>query len=811
MAIPSQSSAARTIPTGKPLQRISWTAKVKDTYDWWKQNMDYYIGQGNFTGDLAHKSKDYDILYQVYNNKFPLKWFEHITNPLNAQNASHTKYPAKIRPTGMLRTNLDLLLGEYPKRPFVYQVVNMGEDGYNRYLEGLNSAIQNNLMEHFLMVAQQSMQAAGQSFQQIPQDEELELPEAVRERFTSKYKDNLAIRGQRWMKRAVREYHIRQELLKMFKDWLIIGEAYSYKSIEQGNFVYRRIARRDLRFGTTSTGYVEDADWVVHREMLNVSEVVDKFYDVLSTEEWNSIEQRAYWSSPESMYTHLSSVAGRYSENLGKIPVYHVQWKGRRPIKYVEYTDPLTGQVQEDVLDEDVPVDESMRVIKTEWPNEVYEGWRIGDDIFARMRPVPVQRNAMNNFSTCKLSYNGKSYSDTHAENISVLEMGMPNAILYMITNFTLEKTIAKNKGKIALIDQNAIPQKDGWNEEKFFYYADALGYMLVNRNQMGVDKSFNQYTTLDMGLFDQIQQLILLRDSFKKDWDDLLGVNPQRKAQIGSSDGLGTTQQAIFQSSVITDMIFTLFEELTERDLQGILDFSRFINIDGVRGIYNADDFDLELLSIDPNTYASAELGLFVKHSAEEQQTLQLYKQQVQAMIQNGVKQSTILEIQNANNVAELMGKLKRLEEIEMEQAQANAENEHERAMEIEMVQERFKRLESLLKREEINEEWDRRDQNEMIKGEYTLFGFGGDGDNNDNGIPDAAEISKRIISQQQLLSSERQTQQKNAIDLRKHQDEMALEWKKLEETRKLRESKERIENKKAKVALKNKVSGER
>lgn len=797
----------RTAPSGKPLQRLSWSQKTEKNYDWFKQNIDYRIHLSNFNfGTAPANRKDLRSLYSVYNNQFPLDWFSHITDPLSATNPAHKKYPAKVRPTSMLRTNLDLLLAEYPRRPYVYQVINMGEDAHNSYLDGLSKAIQQNVQEHFLAAAQQNMKAAGHDVPEIPQDEGIPMPEEVKDRFTSSYKDNLARRGQKWIKRAIREYNVRQQQLRMFKDWLITGRAYSYKNIEHGNFVYEHVSPLEFDFDKSpGVEFIEDGEWAIRRQLLTVSDVVDKFYDELTNADHENLERRTHWVTPFSMYNYLQEEYSKYDQYSGKVPVYHVVWKGKKLIKYCTYTDPFSGQTEEMVLDEDTPV-EGLKVNKTEWVNEVYEGWRIGDDIYARMRGLPIQRNEINNFSKCKLPYNGKHYSDTHAENISVLEMGLPYAIMYMITNFTLEKTIAKNKGKITLFDQNAIPKNDGWDEEKFFYYADALGYMMLNRNQVGVDKSWNQYTTLDMSLFDQIKNLIELRDSFKNDWDAILGITPQRKAQIDTSAGKGTTEAALFQSSIMTDMIFSYFEEFTEKELQGLLDYSKFINVDGIRAIYNEDDFDRDLLEIDPNSYCSAELGLFVKASSEEQQILMQYKQQTQAMIQNGVKQSTILEIQQANNVAELLGKLKRIEEIEMQQAQSSAENEHQKNMELEEIKKKFLKLGSMLRQDEINVEYDRKEALEMVKGEYQLYSFGGDGDNNNNGIPDAAEISKRVIAQQKILSDERKTQQEIAHRDRIHKDNMQMEEKQIQLKKDEMASKEKIERMKAKAKPKSK-----
>jgi hypothetical protein len=793
----------RVAPSGKPLQRLSWAEKTAKNYEWFKLNIDYRIGLSNFNfGTAPGNRKDLGMLYSVYNNQFPLEWFSHITDPLSATNPQHKVYPAKVRPTSMLRTNIDLLLGEYPKRPYVYQVVNMGEDAFNNYLDGLSKKLEQNIGEHFLAAAQANMQAAGHDVPSIPQQEEIPMPEEIKDRFTSGYKDNLARRGQKWIKRAIREYNVRQKQLKMFKDWLITGRVYSYKNIENGSFIYERVSALEFDYDKSpGLDFIEDGEWAIRRQLLSISDVVDRFYDELKDADYVDLESRTQWVTPFSMYNYLQgdTKSDQYS---GKIPVYHVTWKGKKQVLIVEYTDPFTGKVEEMELDEDTPIDDTMKVTKRIWVNSVHEGWRIGDKIFSRMREIPVQRNEMNNFSRCKLPYNGKHYSDTHAENMSVLEMGLPYAIMYMVTNFLLEKTIAKSKGKIALIDQNSIPKGDGWDEEKFFYYADALGYMLINRSQMGVDKSFNQYHTLDMSLFDQIKELINLRDSFKRDWDEVLGISPQRKAQTNSSDGLGTTQANLFQSSLMTDMIFTLFEEFTEKELQGFLDYSRFVNVDGIRAIYNEDDFDRELLEIDPNSYCSAELGLFVTHSAEEQQNLNQYKGQTQAMIQNGVKQSTILEIQRADNIAELMGKLKRIEAIEMQQAQETAQNEQQHEAMIEQIKEKYAQIQSDCKINEINAEWDRRDQNAMVVGEYALEAAGVSSDADGNGIPDSVEISKRVIAAQKVLSEEKVAYMEISHRDKIHKDNMNLADKQLALEKEKLKSKEKTEAMKLQAA---------
>lgn len=236
--------------------------------------------------------------------------------------------------------------------------------------------------------------------------------------------------------------------------------------------------------------------------------------------------------------------------------------------------------------------------------------------------------------------------SDMHSQNVSVLEIGIPIQIMYIIVTYTLERTIARSKGKIVLLDQRVIPTHGDWNEEKFFYYSEALGYALIDRNQIGVDKSYNQYQVIDMSLFDSIKQLIELQLHYKQEWDDLIGISRQRKGQTYASDLVGVNERATFQSTVITDTIFNLFEEWVEKELQGILDLTKFLAIDGVYKVWNETDLGTQLLEIEPTEYVSADLGIMVQNSAETIAIKNKLEANAQGMLQQGVKPSTLLNV---------------------------------------------------------------------------------------------------------------------------------------------------------------------
>lgn len=802
--------------SGRPIQIVSWNEKFKDKQEWFRKNIDYNISITGINSMSYSSDGDGDhmeMLYNVYNNKFPSKWFTHVTDPLSAKNPDHKNFPAKIRPVTILRTNIDLLLAEYPRRPFNYQVNNLGEDGYSAFIESLNKQIDAAVDQYFQLALQQELinqgmldengqpvseeavQAVQQAMESIP------LPESIRESHLASYRDKICIQAQKWLNRAIREHNIKPKLSEMFKDWLIVGACRSYKAIEHDNLVYERISPRwERTIKSPETTYNEDGEITTVLRRLTVSDIVDRFYEDLKEDDIRKMESGAIYSTASNFYDHLN---GLYGSN-GLVDVWHTVWTGKKKIGILTRFNEEAMDIEEIVVDEDYKVDKAAgEKVEWMWVNEKYEGWRVGTDMYMKMQAVPVQRNAMNNFSYCKSPYNGRNYSDTESTNISVLEIGIPFQIMYIIVTRSLELTIAKSKGKILLLDQNTIPNSDDWDDEKFFYYGEALGYMLLDRSQIGVDKSWNQYQVLDMTLFDSIKQLIELQGYFKQQWDDILGINRQRKGQTYSSDGQGVNERAVFQSTVITDMIFNLFEEFVEKELQGLIDLSKFTNANGVRKLWYDTEVGNQILNINPNDYCNAELGVFVESSSEAKLMKEKLEATTQAMIQNNVKPSTILSIIQSANISDLKAKLARVEELQAQAEQANAQNEQEAQKAADERTKEFAEYQSMLDIFRMDSEYDRKEDLEAMKLEAAAAMH--EQTPEESNEPTSLDIDKQRLAREQLQFKRDQANQDRQERRAKQLETVRL--KQQEMTMRDKQHKEKIQLDKKKISSKNKA----
>lgn len=789
------STETRTKPYtgGKPLLRVSEKIKKQKDFDHTKDVIDFFIESTYFQDQYTSNQGNYRdlyILYDAYNNNIPEEYFHYVTNPLNSSKQEKVSYPARIRPYNILRPNIDLLLGEFDKRPKNYTVTVNDPESINNMEEALYEVVAGNLQQQFI----NSLNEMGVETN-MP-TEEVEPPAKVKNKFLSNYRDERAIWAQVNLDEMDDELQVDEQLARMFKDYVIAGETYSYKGIRHDRGIYERVSPMDVDFDKSPDNeYVEDASWVVRRKYMTPADVVSMFYDELDTDEMDHLEdQDATLPFSSSYFNTLFGNTARIEEDLRrtKIPVYHVTWKYYRKIGFLTYTDEY-GEEQEIEVPENYQVDKSRgESVEWNWVTTWWEGYRVdtpnisnapGDAssqfeaIYAGIQEIPYQRNVLNDFSYCKGPYNGIRFSDTHSKNTSITELGMPYQILYIIMHYRLEMTIAKSKGKIALLDYNTIPKHKDMDEEKFFYWAEANGFGLIDRNQLGVDKSWNQYQVLDLSLYEHIANMIKVMEYIKQEWDQLIGFTPQRKGQVSASETASGIDAARYQSSVISERMFSKFDEFIRREREGLLDLSKFLNLDGRRAVHYTDDMQAQMIEIDGPRYRETEYNVHVTNSSTDLENLAVMKQQAAAFASQGAKPSLVAEVLQANNISKLKSILKSMEADELEKAQQMEATKAEQEQALKQVEANYKQIEHEFNMLLQEAKYDREENLEHIKGQYKLA----DTDAPDDTL-DPIALQDTITRKDQMLAKTRIDEEKLRLEQRKLQQEAVSKQKERE-----------------------------
>lgn len=785
--------------TRTPRLRTTEKQKTSNDFEHTKRVIDHYISSSTFVDEIVNPNvRDVRLFYSAYNNQLPDSYFRYVINPLNSSNAEYTNWPARLRPYTIIRPNVDLIEGEYERRPFSYAVKVHNADAANIAQDAMYKQIVASLQQQLINALNQKGVNTGQESQQV------ETPEQIKEKLTSNYRDERAIVGEAALDIIVDRQQLEYKFRKMFHDWNIAGECYSYKGIRGIKMVYEVISPLDLDYDKSpDTDYVEDGQWAVRRMYVTPADLQDMFYEELEEDQIDIIEDQNGHMTLRGVGTGMQSMV-RDDRDLRrtKVTVYHVVWKYMTKIGILHYTNEF-GEIEQMEVPENYRPDKTTgETVEWFWVNQVWEGYRVSsghdNSMYFGIKPLAYQRNTINNLSECKLPYNGRRFSDRHAQNISIVEMGMPYETLHRILHFNLEKTIAKSKGKIILLDKNIIPMKDGWDEEKFFYWAEANGFGLVDRNQPGVDRSMNQYQVLDMGLYQHITSLIDLMEYVKKEWDELLGITRQRKGEVKATDTARGVQAAIGQSAVISERIFSKFEEFVRAELQGLLEVSKLAWVDGFQAVHQGDDMRNIILQIEPSKYVETDYGIDISRSARDLQNLEMVRQQVQSFAQNGVSPSTIVDVVQAQSLSRLRGLLKEAERKSMEAQQASVQQEQEAAERLEMIKQSFAELEGYLKERQINVQYDREEDLELLK---------------QSGVDQTPEVTEAIDpSQGQKVMLDDQNK-KREISLKERSEAVKARQKERELDLKEHELtvRERIADKANATALKNKAAGEK
>ena len=654
-----------------PQQKLPLSKKNKK---WRESCVEAYIELSQY--GVNERKDDLKRLYDYYNGVIYEDDYRYVTQPYGK---SRTNFPSKMRNYPIIKPIIDLLLGEKSKRPLNYTVTVQNGDAVSQKESAKQQAIYQNLQQRFIKALAQTN---PEILQNLESPDDIPMPKEIADQFENSYVDNRAIKGQHAITYIMQSQEVYDKLQKAWFHFLVSGEVYTHRGVRNKEPFYEVLNPIDIDYDKDpDIEFVEDGDWALVRKYVHASSVIDSFYESLTEEQVLELEEPRQ-SDPESYLLYRRARAGSdpntYRNRL--IEVVTVYWKSRKRIGFLEYMDPETGTMEEMEVDETFRMPKEMKEAGAKvtylWVNEVWEGTRIDGRFYININPVANQRISIDNASTCKLPINGRKYSDINADNISLVSLGIPYQLNYNIFKYRMELAIARSKDIISQFDINMIPKK--WDMDKFMYYVEGTGIAWVDYNKEGIQLNPQHQSVLDMSI-KTIGQYISLLESILNEWEKISGVSRQRQGTIGAYEGKASSQQAILQSSHITEDLFRKFARLEQRDLQALLDYSKEAWLTGKQGMFVMPDGTTDFLDLDTLQHMESNYGIFVSDAGKDQQRLDQIKGLAQAMIQNGTKASMVAEMFESENFSQIKGKLKAAEKAaeELEQAQQQAQQQ--------------------------------------------------------------------------------------------------------------------------------------
>ena len=813
-----------------PRQKLPLSKKGKK---WQEDCVNYIIGEGNVTsgGNSTSYYGELQTYYNLYNSIFDEKDFKSITNPFKVEDG----FPATPHDFNIIRPKVDLLIGEETKRPLNFRVIRTSQEATSEMQEKEKQMILQYI--EAAITARMSPEEA-QQFQGQLQSGEIMPPEQIAKYMDKDYKDiveNTAYHSLTYLREKL---DLDNEFIKGWKDGLISGREIYYVGVLNAEPYAERVNPICFSYDKSpDLEFIEDGSWCCRKMRMPITEVYDRYYDKLEEKDLDKLEEMIGSTpgrnlgdrSPVDMGIQLRIYDNPIFEGAGKslVNVWHCCWKSFKKIFYVTTTDDA-GQPQINIVDETYqPVGNEVS-IEPDWIIEVWEGYRAGSDLYFGIQPIEYQHVSIDNPNSQKLPYCGAIYSNTNSKPRSLVSILKPLQYMYIVLWYRLELAIARDKGKVVNMDITQIPKSMNISPAKWMHYLSSVGVNFINPYEEGWNipgreggkpAQFNQITALDLTMSNVIAEYIQLMDKIEELAGAISGITQQREGAVSSSEMVGNVERSVVQSSHITEPLFWVHNQCKRRVLNMLLNTAKgaWEETGKQKLQYIFDNGERAFLDITPKFYYE-DMDVFVSDTSKDLENIQKLQQLIQPAMQNGASLLEAAEILTNDNFNIIKQKLKdmqtRQEQVQQQQQEAEAQQQQQ----LQQMQNEAKQQELMLQEAQMDLQRYQIDQDNQTKiavAQINAYRGAEDMDQDNNGIPDVAELGKQALEQQKInqeaYNKRYEAKQKREIEDQKIQ----LEKDKMKHETELQKAKDDAayerEKLKARTALKNKTVGEK
>lgn len=830
-----------------PAQKLPMSKK---TQAWKEACVDYVVGAGDsgFGGNGRSRSDEMQTYYDLYNSIYNEKDLKYVTNPFKQDDG----FPAMAQDYNIIKPYVDQLLGEETKRPFNFHPQRTSDIAASELQEKAKEMLMDYIQA---TIASKLSPEQAARYEQALATGEIQTPEAIAKYLQKDYKDIAETEAYHALQFLKRKLNLTHEFYKGWKDALIGGEEIYYVGVINGDPYVERVNPMYFDYEhSLDLEFIDDAAWCRRKMIMSATEIYDRFYDKMSERQLNEllelIDQRpGAGNNPEIRKTSMDYESiklhkiNSFTDNpfdVDHITVYHCCWKSFKKIGFVTLLNPETGEAEEFQVDEDYKVTGTEQSVEWDWIIEVWEGYRIGDDMYIGIQPIEYQHISADNPNSQKLPYTGVVYNNTNSKPRSLVSMMKPLQYMYIVVWYRLELALSRDKGKVAVMDITQIPKSMNIDVNKWMHYLSALGVAFINPYDEGWDipgreggkpSQFNQLSSWDLTMSNVIAEYIQLMQKIEDMVAKLTGITPQRQGQIAASELVSNANTAVNMSYHITEPWFWNHNQVKRRVLTMLLNTSKAAWKDNKRYLnYILDDATRAFVQLSDNFFYE-DMDIFVDDSTKNQQYIDQLKQLLQPAMQNGASLLDIAEIITLDNMSMIKNRLEEIEQKRMEQMQQQQQAEQQAQQQMAEQQNQLKEEELMLKEAELDLEKYKVDQDrykaeqdnatKITVAQINSYRGAENMDQDMNGIPDPIEIGKQALEQQKINSDiatkqlelnnkRREIEQKREAENKKIQlekDRMKHETKLQRMSDKAAMDREKL---KAKTALRNKVVGE-
>ena len=688
-----------------PRQAIPYKQKGEK---WGREVMDYVSNKTYFNfhevrRDVVRMKKNYDLVNGII-------YMSDIASVVNPGDVATLFLPDKVQHYPIINSKLNVLRGEEAARVFDWRAIVTNPNAISEMEE-------------------EKRQQFNQSVLQIVENGEVDDAQA-----DAQLRDNQEFYDLNWqdwrekqcnelLKHYQKEQNFKQTFNKGFLDVCIASREFYEIGIVGGEPYLTKLNPLKLRFFRNGySNHVEDADLIIYEDYWSIGKVLDVYYDELTSEQVKKLSDGIRDNSDSytgaagnvneaapfatgsgfigeegviidsqseiGVFDELSDLPGGLDSNLlpydvvGNVRVLRAWWRSKRLIYRVTGFDELTGEETIEFYPETyVPDKDKGEKAEKLWINEMWEGTKIGKDIYVNIRPCLVQHNSISNPSRCHASIVGTIYNINESNPYSLVDMMKPYNYLYDAVHAKLVDLIATNWGKLVELDLALKPKN--WDVKKWMYFARANKVLVRDSFREGdkgaamgklaasLNNASKGYVDADWG--QSIQNYIELLQWTRESMSDLVGINRQREGQTYSRETVGGIERSVLQSSYITDWLFMEHDDTKRRVLECFIDNAKAaIHGRSKKFQYTLSDGSRKIMEIDGDEFCLCDYGIVVDNANDTQKLAAQIDNLAQAALQNQYKLSLIAKLYSSASLGE---KIKVIEKVEKDMARQQQE----------------------------------------------------------------------------------------------------------------------------------------
>lgn len=659
-------SSPRSFSYGfKPKQNIPEGQKNEE---WASENVDWCISMS----PMWWRTKS-DEFYNLYNGVRSEQQFEHLTRTYGIE------FPAgKIKHIPLTRPLINRILSEAEERQFEFSAHAEDTDSTEDKIRKVSSELLNEILG--LIKSDKDVDKALDKLEQY---------------YRQEYKSESEIGVQHFIHQYMLKHRLDRKFSENFLDKMIIGREYYRVHVNRigEDPRYEVVKGDELFYADNQVKWVNECDWCVRVRLMTPTEIIDTFGermkedDVKKIETWlNMYHKNAFYrlnnpSEADNLINDQSKAFVNAAVNH-KLAVYYVEWKSIRKIHYLKNDNkhaedaPFIKILSNEVLKQ-LP-NSRKKFVQTGYIQDLWSGVRVADDIYIDLGKVQHPVRSMSEPSKVYLSFNGLTFNGK-VKPYSLIGETKDLQDLYDVLHFHKENLIALSGVRGSYMDLSQLPDFKTGNAAdniKMFMYYKKLGTAFIDRTKEGADRTFNQFPSYDETLGAGLQAILSMIQHIEDVAGRVVGVNRQQLGATQYFDGKATMQQAIQNSSMVTEYLFNEHDEFIERALTDLANAARVAYKNGLVGHYTDSKRQQQIFKLDEGNFPFADWGVHITNKSADKRSVAELKAMSAELIKQG-----LLQIEDALPLFKKTGLADIIQDIEISVAKRRREMQEQQS----------------------------------------------------------------------------------------------------------------------------------